>query len=226
MSFVLEQPRPLVLASASPRRQAFLRDLGLKFAVAPAMGREPLPLLGEDPDAYALRTACHKARAALTAVGSSQPAPFLLAADTIVVLEGEILGKPLSPDHALTMLSRLSGRTHTVITACCLLAGDTGETVCFSEQARVTFAPWPTSLLQAYVATGDPMDKAGGYGIQGKGSFLAERIEGSWSTVVGLPVNRVVSVLLEQGAIRPVPASRECSADLQSVREDDHEQHS
>ena len=99
------------------------------------------------------------------------------------------------------MLTRLAGNSHTVVTACCLHPAD-AEPLCFADSARVTFASWPEALLRSYVATGEPLDKAGAYGIQGKGAFLAERIEGSWSTVVGLPMSRTMSALLALGALR------------------------
>lgn len=212
MQSPFELIRPLILASTSPRRQMFLRDQGLDFSIVAADGPEPAPVPGEDPEAYALRTATHKARAALArlradggaADADAGPAPLILAADTIVVLAGEILGKPASEEHAVSMLRRLAGNTHTVITACCLLPAET-DPLCFADSARVTFAAWPEALLRSYVATGDPMDKAGAYGIQGKGAFLAERIEGSWSTVVGLPMSRAVSALLALGALRLRP---------------------
>lgn len=200
-----EHVRPLILASSSPRRQMFLRDQGLEFTVLAAEGPEPAPVAHEDPAAFALRVAGHKARYALDRLASGVPtagtAPLVLAADTIVVLDGDILGKPSSEEHALAMLTRLAGNTHTVVTACCLHPAD-AEPLCFADSARVTFASWPEALLRSYVATGEPLDKAGAYGIQGKGAFLAERIEGSWSTVVGLPMSRTMSALLALGALR------------------------
>lgn len=183
----------------------FLRDQGLDFTVIAAAAPEPAPEPAEDPAAYALRVAGRKARSALDKLALGGPdfetPPLVLAADTIVVLDGDILGKPRSEDHAVSMLARLAGHTHTVITACCLHPAD-AEPLCFADSARVTFAPWPEALLRSYVATGEPMDKAGAYGIQGKGAFLAERIEGSWSTVVGLPMSRTMSALLALGALR------------------------
>lgn len=168
-------------------------------------GPEPSPAPGEDPVAYALRVARHKARAVLTEAGhetgTAGTGPLVLAADTIVVADDDILGKPASEDHALAMLTRLAGNTHTVLTACCLHPAD-NEPLCFADSTRVTFAAWPETLLRAYIATGEPMDKAGAYGIQGKGAFLVERIEGSWSTVVGLPMSRTMSALLALGVIR------------------------
>ena len=198
-----------MLASSSPRRQDFLRDLGLDFRVLPALTEEARPLPGEAPDAYALRAARSKAENVRTRIAAGAEgfpgraaAPLVLAADTIVVLDGDILGKPASGADALAMLERLAGRVHTVITACCLWpAEDRAPCAWFADAAHVRFAPWPRGLLKAYTATGDPLDKAGAYGIQGRGAFLADRIEGSWSTVVGLPVSRVVRALLDCGAL-------------------------
>lgn len=206
MRSAFEQIRPLILASASPRRQDFLREQGLEFAVMAAEEPEPVPAGREDPAAFALRAAEHKARSALlrleSGVRAAGPAPLVLAADTIVALDGEILGKPGSRAEALSMLTRLAGVTHTVITACCLLPLD-ADPLLFADSARVSFADWPEETLSAYVDTGEPMDKAGAYGIQGKGAFLAERIEGSWTTVAGLPVSRIIRALLSAGALRP-----------------------
>lgn len=211
--------RPLVLASTSPRRQAFLREQGLEFTIVAPQLPEPDPQPGEIPDDYAKRTATAKAREALALVKaralpglSSGPGPVILSADTIVVLDdgvpghpATILGKPVSEEHAVDMLARLSGRTHTVITACCLLPAsglEDDQTYCFADHSLVTFAAWPVGLLRAYAATGDPLDKAGAYGIQGQGSFLVERIDGSWSTIVGLPMSRTMEALLKIGALR------------------------
>lgn len=198
------QAHPLVLASSSPRRRDFMRELGLSFRILPARTKEERPLPDEKAMAYALRTARSKAghvRRELP-LAADEPAPLVLAADTIVVLDGDILGKPASPAEAVAMLERLSGRTHNVITACCLWFADEQEPrVEFADSTSVLFAPWPREILEAYTATGDPMDKAGAYGIQGKGAFLVERIEGSWSTVAGLPVSRVLHALFACGAL-------------------------
>jgi septum formation protein len=206
--------RPLILASSSPRRQAFLRELGLEFRLAAPIAPEPGLLPGEHQNNFALRTASAKALEVMSLMteqyaGSAAASPLVLAADTIVVLPEEtpagnhcsILGKPASEHEAITMLMRLSGRTHIVITACCLLPGD-GEPCCFTDSAYVTFAPWPEEIIRAYAATGEPLDKAGAYGIQGKGSFLVEKISGSWSTVVGLPVSHTLRALLDIGALK------------------------
>lgn len=195
--------RPLVLASASPRRRDFLESAGVLFTCMPATCPEPRPLPGEEPRLYAMRSAEAKARFVLDALSARRDGPAVLAADTIVILCGEgaasILGKPRDEEEALAMLTRLSGRTHEVATACCLAVD--GRTVCFDDVTKVTFAPWPRPVLEAYVAGGDPMDKAGAYGIQGEGAFLVRGIEGSWSTVAGLPLDLVLEKLIQNDVL-------------------------
>lgn len=195
--------RPLVLASGSPRRRAFLESVGLTFRILPATCDEPRPLPGEDPRTYAARCAEAKSRFVLTSMTDREAGTAVLSADTIVILRDEtgasILGKPRDKAEALAMLSRLSGRTHEVVTSCCLAMDSHVE--CFDDMTEVTFAPWPRSVLEAYVESGDPLDKAGAYGIQGKGAFLVSRVSGSWSTVVGLPLNLVLERLLAAGVL-------------------------
>lgn len=194
--------RPLYLASSSPRRRAFLSGLGLDYQALTYSDCEPKPEPGEGPKEYVRRSASVKAKQAW----SEHPGldGVLLAADTIVVLNEnkQILGKPASPDEALAMLSSLSGRAHTVLTACCLLL-ENGESIEFCDGTKVYFADWAPEVLAAYANSGEPLDKAGAYGIQEHGAFLVERIEGSWSTVVGLPVSLLVQILLEQDIIQP-----------------------
>jgi len=189
---------PLVLASASPRRRDLLRLLGLEFDLVRPAGIEPQPLAGESPADYALRAASAKAFAAV----QTRPDAIILGADTVVALEGAILGKPRDKRHALDMLLRLAGKSHEVISACCccLPDGTARHTV---DATCVHFASWPQEVLAAYAATDEVLDKAGAYAIQGRGAFLAQRIEGSVSTVVGLPMTQLASLLLELGVIRP-----------------------
>ena len=202
--------RPLVLASASPRRKELLEELGITFAILTAKGAEPAPEPDEAPAQYVMRAGHAKALAITETLNSSEAEkPVILGSDTIVVLHEEtgsvILGKPESPEQALAMLLHLSGKTHTVYTGCCLLwpepSGYRADR--FYDAASVTFAPWPEEILQAYVATGEGMDKAGAYAIQGRGSFLVSHIDGLWSTIVGLPVLPVTEHLLRGGAICP-----------------------
>lgn len=202
---------PLVLASASPRRKELLGELGIDFTVRTASGAEPAPGRNDDPETYVMRAARAKAEAAAKELDGLRPGngAVVLGSDTIVVLheaEGPvILGKPASPEQALGMLLRLAGREHTVHTGCCLLwpDGNARRVECFQDEATVTFAPWPEAILRAYVATGESMDKAGAYAVQGKGAFLISRISGQWSTIVGLPVLPVTERLLRGGAILP-----------------------
>ena len=195
--------RPLVLASGSPRRRAFLEGVGLDFEILPATCPEPRPLPGEDPRSYAARSAEAKARFVLDVVRARGDDAAVLSADTIVILrdgsEASILGKPRDRDDAVAMLSRLSGRTHEVVTSCCLAVDHHVEG--FDDMTEVTFAPWPLPVLEAYADSGDPLDKAGSYGIQDGGAFLVSGLNGSWSTVVGLPLDLVLERLLRAGVI-------------------------
>jgi septum formation protein len=188
---------PLALASASPRRREFLSQLGLEFEILRPAGVEPQPLAGENPADYALRAAQVKAFAGAQA----RPDAFVLGADTVVALEGEILGKPRDRRHALDMLLRLAGKSHVVVSACCCCLPD-GTARHVAGEARVHFFPWPREVLAAYAATDEVLDKAGAYAIQGRGAFLAQRIEGSVSAVVGLPITQLVALLSDLGVIR------------------------
>ncbi len=188
----------LILASGSPRRQAFLRELGLVFDVeVPAVAEVPLP--AEAPEDLVRRLALDKAGA----VSRCFPRAWVLAADTVVVLDNDILGKPHSPAAAGRMLMRLAGRSHRVLTGFCLRCVDRAETVSRAVTTEVCFASFSEEIAAAYVNTGEPLDKAGGYGIQGRGGLLVERITGSYSNVVGLPLAEVVSELLRFGVIAP-----------------------
>lgn len=195
--------RPIILASGSPRRQEMLANLGLRFDIRPAQGDEPDPDPGEEPSAYAVRAALAKAREVAAGAG---PDAVILAADTIVVSpRGEILGKPRDAVHARDMLAGLAGRSQTVITGCAIVADGLERTL--AGLTRVDMAPAGPEAIAAYVATGEPMDKAGSFAIQGQGAFLVAGIEGSFSNVVGLPVAEVLAVLLELGAVAPREAS-------------------
>ena len=184
---VLVLHAPLVLASASPRRRDLLHRLGLTFRVAPTDADETWPP-GLDVGPAAEAVALRKARA-IEAEGA-----LILAADTVVVLDGDVLGKPATPDEARRTLRRLSGRTHEVVTALALRHGYRQRTT--HETTRVTFASLSAREIDAYVATGSPMDKAGAYGIQDDaGALLVARIDGDYSNVVGLPLRRLYETL-------------------------------
>ena len=192
----------LVLASASPRRAELLRNAGIAFRVeVPNLEEAPEP--GEAPDAYARRLARDKARV----VAPLCPGELVLAADTVVVAGDHLLEKPLDSADAARMLRLLSGRTHRVITGVCLLFLETRngklETVfedVRSETTQVTFASLREEEIQAYVATGQPLDKAGAYGIQEFASRFVTRVDGCYFNVVGLPVQLVYRMLQEHGA--------------------------
>lgn len=181
-------PHPLVLASHSPRRRQLLEMLGIPHRVHPADVQE-LRLPREAPLAYARRLAREKARAV--------PGSLVLGADTIVVLDQDVLEKPMDAEEAVAMLRRLQGRRHEVITAVCLVAA--GAEYEAADRTAVHFRPMPDDQIRRYVATGEPMDKAGGYGIQGLGAALVERIEGDFFSVMGLPVRLVLDLLARAG---------------------------
>lgn len=179
----------LVLASRSPRRAELLAAAGIEFCVR-AADVDETPLPEENPHQYVVRVA--EAKAGAVAVGDDE---IVLAADTTVVLAGEIMGKPRDSADALRMLTALSGQRHEVITAVCLR--NSGRTVTDLSSTAVWFAPLSEQEIQWYVASGEPMDKAGAYGIQGLASRFIDRIEGSYANVVGLPLARVYQLLRE-----------------------------
>lgn len=180
----------LVLASASPRRQELLHNAGIHFEVQPAdIPEEPRP--GELARDCAERLAREKA----LAVARQRPQDLVLGADTIVVVDNQILGKPASVDDAVRMLRLLSGREHQVITGVCFV--QKGHCSVASETTKVSMSEIPEEEIAAYVATGEPMDKAGAYAIQGIASRWIPRIEGDYSNVVGLPVALVWRMLQE-----------------------------
>ena len=178
----------LVLASASPRRSDLLRNAGLPFVIDPADIHEE-PLAGEAPIDYARRLARDKAKT----VFARHPNAVVLGADTVVVVDEHLLEKPANAEDAARMLRLLSGRTHLVITGVCLLSAEFERTE--AEVTLVTFVPMSAQEIGEYVASGEPMDKAGAYGIQGMASRWVERIEGDYFNVVGLPVARVYRML-------------------------------
>ena len=195
---IFETKGELILASASPRRRRFLSEIGLKFAVRAAQVDERV-LPGEKAGEFVKRVSLDKAGV----VALESPGAWVLAADTAVVLAEEILGKPQSSDGAVRMLMRLSGREHDVWTGFCLLNRQLDIIVQRAVQTKVWFAEQPEEVCRAYVGTGEPLDKAGGYGIQGKGGFMVRRIAGSYSNVVGLPLAEVLEELIRFGVISP-----------------------
>ncbi|MDP3775204.1 MAG: Maf family protein [Gemmatimonadales bacterium] len=182
----------IVLASSSPRRRELLRLIGLPCEVIPANIDESRKN-GEAPLGYAERLAREKA----AAVAGAGAGAVVVGADTIVVIDGDILGKPRDAAEAEAMLRRLSGREHLVHTA--LAVSFEGRVASGVETTRVWFRPLDNRLIAEYVATGDPLDKAGAYGIQGYGALIVERIEGDFFTVMGLGLVRLVALLAEVG---------------------------
>lgn len=188
--------KELILASGSPRRQDFFNQLNLNFTIQ-TRDIDETPWEGELPVDYVSRLACDKARA----VGEQYPHAWVLGADTIVCLGDTLLGKPRSAAGALDTLLSLSGEKHKVVTAFCLYSQATK--VCDVEAVTtfVTFTSFGKESALNYIATGEPMDKAGSYGIQGLGGVFVKKIEGSYSSVVGLPLVEVVSCLQKHGVI-------------------------
>ncbi|WP_213879173.1 nucleoside triphosphate pyrophosphatase [Pseudomonas sp. dw_358] len=184
---------PLYLASGSPRRRELLEQIGVAFSVIAApIDETPLP--DESPRAYVERLALGKAQAgarSLTGAG------VVLGADTAVILDGRILGKPLDQADSAATLAALSGREHQVLTAVALVDGERRQVLSVSSQ--VTFRPLSEGEIRAYWASGEPRDKAGGYAIQGLGAVFVQRVTGSYSAVVGLPLCETAELLGDFG---------------------------
>jgi septum formation protein len=185
---------PIVLASSSPRRRELLALLGLSFEVSPANIDESWRN-GEPPAAHAERLAREKSEA------GARPGVAVVGADTIVVVDGAILGKPADAAEARVMLRRLSGREHEVFTG--VAVGYEGRMASGVERTTVRFRSLDDATIAAYVETGEPMDKAGAYGIQGVGAMLVRSISGSYTNVVGLPLSETVDLLTRAGVWRP-----------------------
>jgi septum formation protein len=179
--------------------------------VSPRHGAEPSPLPGEAPESFVIRAAAAKAASCLHLLTepaeSDRPSDsprlpadgVIIAADTIVVLHGRILGKPADHEEALEFLRLLAGKTHEVLTACVLESLAARES--FVARTRVTLWNCPDALLAAYASGEEPLDKAGAYAVQGQGAFLVEHVQGSWSNVAGLPLAELIQALLRMGAI-------------------------
>jgi septum formation protein len=185
-------PARIILASQSPRRRELLSLIGIPHDVRPADLDESL-LPGEEPVPHAERLARSKAEV----IAAREPGAIVIGADTIVVLDGEILGKPATPSEAHATLRKLSGRTHTVHTA--VAVARNGLTVSGVESVEVTFRPLSDAQIEAYTTTGEPMDKAGAYGIQGYGAVIVERVHGDYFAVMGLALGRLVGLLEQVG---------------------------
>ncbi|ATB37559.1 septum formation inhibitor Maf [Cystobacter fuscus] len=190
----------LVLASASPRRRELLGQLGLTFEVS-AADIDETPQPGEPAGAYVLRLAQEKARV----VALRHPDAWVLAADTTVALGEALLGKPRDAAEARDMLGRLSGRTHEVYTGVALAGPGAGQSTLV--RTRVTFRALSPGEIAWYAGTGEPLDKAGSYAMQGKGGFLVASVEGSPTNVIGLPLGETLELIARAGVVLPWSAS-------------------
>ncbi len=200
---------PLVLASSSPRRKEVLETIGFQFEVVPPPPETEQPWgPGQDPIAFAEQTA----RAKCEHVASMRPDALVVAADTVVILDAVVLEKPVDADDARAMLAHLAGRDHVVCTGVAMVS-PSGERVSGVEITEVEFRDLDEQEIAAYVATGEPLDKAGAYGIQGFGAALVKQVNGCYFNVMGLPVARSIELLREAGweyrapgLLRPVDA--------------------
>ena len=193
---MMTQHRELCLASSSPRRQALLKRYGLEFAVcSPNIDESQKP--SESVQTYAKRMAYEKAQ-----VGAAHtPEAIVLAGDTTVYFKNEVLGKPSDAKEAQEMLQRLSGQQHEVYSSYALLDARSNQAIESTPCTRVTFKTLPADWIRWYTTTGEPMDKAGAYSIQGLGAVMVEKIDGSYNNVVGLPIEEIFWHLLQQGWI-------------------------
>ncbi len=187
----MSAPR-VILASQSPRRRELLALVGIPHTVRPADIDEAY-LPGERPAAHCERLAREK----VAVVAALEPDALVIGSDTIVVVDGEVLGKPRNEAHAREMLTRLSGRSHVVMTAVAVQWRGVERSAV--EEAGVTFHPLTADDIRAYVATGEPMDKAGAYGIQGFGATIVARVDGDYFAVMGLPLQRLVRLMADLG---------------------------
>ena len=189
----------IILASGSPRRQWLLRQIGLEPEVAVSQVEEVMT--DKEPDWTVCNLALRKAEdvAARVGIGDAVVPAVVIGADTVVAVDGRILGKPASVCEAELMIGLLQGRSHQVFTGVAMIFGNTGEKVGFAEKTDVYVYPMSREQIVGYVATGEPMDKAGGYGIQGYFAAYIQGIKGDYNNVVGLPVSRLCQELMARG---------------------------
>jgi len=185
----------LILASASPRRAAILEQLGLEYLIKASNILENFSKRPTDPALLVMKLAFAKAKF----VSIDEVNGLVIGADTIVTVDGIILEKPANADEAMEMLTILSGREHSVFTGLAIIEVATGSSKVVYEETRVFFHKLSPELIAAYVATGEPLDKAGAYGIQGKGAALVQKINGCYFNVVGLPIVKLINLLEEFG---------------------------
>lgn len=193
----MENQRKLVLASQSPRRRYLLEQAGLALTVLPsAIDEASIPVCA--PETYAKKLA----EAKTADIAKKHPDCWVIGADTIVVIDGDILGKPDSMETARRMLQQLSGQTHEVITGFAIFCEAEARRYSATTTTRVTFKALSAEEIEWYIQTNEPFGKAGSYAIQGIGTFLVRSIQGSYTNVVGLPVCEVIEYLIEQGVVR------------------------
>ena len=204
--------KKLILASKSPRREYLLSQAGLLFSVIPSQVDESsIPV--SSPALYARELAIAKAMD----VAQHHPDSWVIGADTIVLIDGLILGKPDSRQHAVEMLGRLSGQTHQVITGYCVCRQITGTQIAESVKTDVTFKTLSAREIEWYTQTSEPFDKAGAYAIQGLGTFLVKNIHGSYTNVVGLPVCEVIEHLIREEVVGFDDAGKRNGATCESI---------
>ncbi|PYI52222.1 Maf family protein [Paenibacillus flagellatus] len=194
----MDQPT-LILASGSPRRQELIRTLGLPYRIDAADVDESMPE-GTPPGTYVEQLSLRKARAVIGRANAGEPG-IVIGSDTVVVLDGRILGKPKDEDDAFAMLSAIEGRAHHVYTGIACIDVRTGRELVRHETTRVTMKPMDAERIRRYIATREPMDKAGAYAVQGIGALLVAGIEGDFFTVVGMSV-RLLGEMLEEMGVR------------------------
>ena len=186
--------KTFVLASASPRRKELLRKIGLKFEVDPSRNKEEV-IIGLKPQELAIRLSLEKARE----VAGRHKNAIVIAADTFGVFRGKIIGKPHTPEEALKTLSLLNGKSHTVITGFTVIDTQIDKTVSRVIETKVWLKRLTSEEIEAYINTGEPLDKAGAYAIQGLGAVIVERMEGDYYNVIGLPLSALAETLEEFG---------------------------
>ncbi|MEY4669578.1 MAG: hypothetical protein RL518_2277 [Pseudomonadota bacterium] len=191
------QTSPIILASSSPRRKELLSQAGVSFAVV-VSGCDETPVPGESAQEMVERLAVIKA----AVVADQHPNAYVIGADTTVCIDGEVLGKPESFDEACSMLRKIQGRTHEVLGGIAIINRSQGLEERWSHSTRVTMAPMNEEVIARYVRSGEPMDKAGSYAIQGLGLQFVESVEGSYSNVVGLNISALMVKLIALGAHR------------------------
>ena len=196
----VKRNKELILASTSPRRKILIARIGLPFKFADPNSFETPPLFGESPERYVSRMAVLKAKYAVDTIEDNQ---LVIGSDTSVVVNGKILGKPRNANHAWEMLTELRGITHTVITSIAV-SNHHGELCSVTRRTLIHMRKYTDTEIDEYIATGDPMDKAGGYAIQNEVFQPVERVEGCYTSVVGLPLCALSNILFKKGVLNKI----------------------